>query len=68
MVIGKFEPIASVTVESGQRVARGDTMGTVGSTGLSREPHLHFEIWKDGRPVDPALLLGDLLHLPHSAE
>jgi murein DD-endopeptidase MepM/ murein hydrolase activator NlpD len=48
-----YAHLESLAVESGRRVSGGDTIGTVGSTGLSRGPHLHFEIWKDERPVDP---------------
>jgi murein DD-endopeptidase MepM/ murein hydrolase activator NlpD len=37
----------------GDRVARGQTIGFVGSTGRSTAPHLHFEVKKDGVHVDP---------------
>lgn len=40
-------------VKPGVHVARGDTIGLVGSTGHSTAPHLHFETRKDGRYLDP---------------
>ena len=40
----------------GARVRRGQTVGLVGSTGFSTGPHLHFEIRKDARYVDPTKL------------
>jgi biotin carboxyl carrier protein len=50
---------ASVSVAVGQRVAAGQGVCRVGSTGSATGPHLHFEIWeggwrdRGGRPVDP---------------
>ena len=41
-------------VEVGQRVQAGDTLASVGTTGLSTGPHLHFEIRQDGASRDPA--------------
>jgi murein DD-endopeptidase MepM/ murein hydrolase activator NlpD len=40
-------------VRPGDRVARGQQIGEVGRTGNARGTHLHFEIRRDGRPVNP---------------
>ncbi|WP_409434003.1 peptidoglycan DD-metalloendopeptidase family protein [Litorimonas sp. RW-G-Af-16] len=45
------------TVSPGQYVKAGDVIGTVGSTGQSTGPHLHFEIRKDGQTLDPQILI-----------
>ena len=38
----------------GQKVAEGETVGIIGSTGRSTGRHLHYEILIDGRHLDPA--------------
>jgi len=43
-------------VVAGQRVPRGGILAEVGSTGISRGPHVHFEFMYDGRNCDPAVL------------
>ena len=42
-----------VAVKVGQKVKRGDVLGYVGSTGNSTGPHLHYEVWKEGKALDP---------------
>ncbi len=41
-------------VRVGQRIARGDVIAMSGSTGVSTGPHVHYEIWRNGRHADPA--------------
>jgi len=40
-------------VTPGAQVAQGETIGYVGSTGMSTGPHLDYRLWKHGRAVDP---------------
>jgi len=44
------------SVVAGERVPRGGIVGEVGSTGISRGPHVHFELMYDGRNCDPTFL------------
>ena len=45
--------MSSIAVTNGQTVSQGDTIGYVGSTGVSTGPHCHYEVWKDGARIDP---------------
>jgi murein DD-endopeptidase MepM/ murein hydrolase activator NlpD len=49
--------LASITVTLNQKVNSGTLIGTVGSTGLSTGPHLHFEVRSGGQLRDPIPLL-----------
>lgn len=45
--------MSRIAVRRGERVTRGEVIGYVGSTGLSTGPHLHYELWRNGVPVNP---------------
>jgi hypothetical protein len=49
-----YAHMSKVLVRKGQKVKRGEVIGLVGSTGTSVAPHLHYEVHKDGRKVNPA--------------
>lgn len=48
----------SNAVKVGQRIKAGDIVGYVGSTGKSTGPHVHYEVWKNGKNVNPQEYLG----------
>lgn len=49
----RFHHLGEMNVTQGQTIAKGDKIGTVGSTGKSTGPHVHFEVRDFGQPVDP---------------
>ncbi len=52
-IITRYGHLAGYNVRVGQRVKRGDVIGTVGTTGRSTGPHLHYELLVHQRNVDP---------------
>lgn len=50
--------LSGASVRTGQRVARGTVIGRVGSGGRSTGPHVHYEVRRWGKPVDPRRVLG----------
>lgn len=43
----------SIAVQRGQRVLSGQALGRIGLSGRTEFPHVHFEVRKDGKPIDP---------------
>ena len=48
-----YAHMSRIAVSAGQRVRRGQVIGYVGSTGLSTGPHLHYEMYRNGKTVNP---------------
>ncbi len=48
-----YAHMSNITARPGQKVKRGDIIGYVGNTGKSVGPHLHYEVHKDGVPINP---------------
>lgn len=52
-VATRYAHLSRILVAEGQRVAAGDVVGEVGSTGRSTGPHLHYEVRRSGEPTNP---------------
>jgi murein DD-endopeptidase MepM/ murein hydrolase activator NlpD len=48
-----YAHLSKMNVKMGQKVSRGEVIGFVGNTGKSTAPHLHYEVRKNGKAVDP---------------
>lgn len=49
----RYAHLSKVSVIPGQKIKRGELIGSLGNTGRSTGPHLHYEVIYMGRPVDP---------------
>ncbi|MBI3768956.1 MAG: peptidoglycan DD-metalloendopeptidase family protein [Deltaproteobacteria bacterium] len=56
-VVSTYAHVARALVRAGQKVAAGDVLATIGSTGRSTGPHVHFAMTRDGQAIDPAAIV-----------
>ncbi len=63
----RYAHMSAFRAKSGQRVAAGDVIGAIGSTGRSTGPHLHFEVRINDRPVNPRPFLEAAPHVLEKA-
>ena len=49
----RYAHLSKFNVKKGQKVKRGDIIGFVGDTGLSKGPHLHYEVLYKGLQINP---------------
>lgn len=51
--VTKYGHMHKFNTRKGRKVKRGDIIGFVGNSGLSSGPHLHYEVHKNGKPINP---------------
>lgn len=56
--VTRYAHNSHLLVKTGDRIAKGQAVSTVGSTGRSTGPHLHFEVLKNGAQIDPLKFVG----------
>jgi murein DD-endopeptidase MepM/ murein hydrolase activator NlpD len=49
--------MSKILVGEGDKVQAGDIIGKVGSTGRSTGPHLHYEVRRNGKPLNPVAFI-----------
>lgn len=57
-IITVYAHLSAIHVRAGEEIQNGQVIGLSGHSGNAAGPHLHFEIWRHGREVDPVPLLG----------
>ena len=52
-IVTRYAHCRMAMVRTGDKVERGTMIATVGSSGLTTGPHLHYEVWRNGNAIDP---------------
>src|SRR5262249_14451322 len=55
----RYAHLGEIKIRQGQRVKKGTAIATVGSTGGSIAPHLHYEVIRNGKQIDPVHFMID---------
>jgi murein DD-endopeptidase MepM/ murein hydrolase activator NlpD len=53
-LMSSYSHMSRIVAQPGAAVRQGEVIGYVGSTGLSTGPHLHYELYRSGVPINPA--------------
>jgi len=59
----RYSHLSRILCSPGDAVEPGQVVGLLGDTGRATGPHLHFEVWKEGKAMDPLAFLGSQLAL-----
>jgi murein DD-endopeptidase MepM/ murein hydrolase activator NlpD len=62
-VVSLYAHLDQINVRLGQEVTPGQVVGTIGTTGWSTGPHLHFEVYEGGDQVNPMKYIGPTLEM-----
>ena len=56
-LVTRYAHLSKISVKPGDYVSRGQNIGQIGATGRTTGPHLHYEVWANGKPINPLSLL-----------
>ncbi len=56
-LVTRYAHMSKIDVKAGDRVERGLVVGYIGATGRASGPHLHYEVWANGQPLNPLKFL-----------